>query len=203
MSKIPFYEDEELREIIKRGEERARFGQTNSRATATPFQSKRQVRPKHWMSRKVVELISDIEMQKFKAMSDVERWHQLDEIKVLAISQVRDDWGKTPFQKFGKHNMVPVNDELEVEPFWPDLTKVQLALEEGLAPFVAALTEVQQQTVRMRHWQRLSQSEVGKELGVSKKSVEMNETRAYTSLKKKLLTRFIEEAENALLSATQ
>lgn len=200
MTRVAFLPDDRVAEIIKRGEERARYGQTNSVASSTPFINKRQIRPKHHLTRKVAALLPELEFQKFHAMVDPDEWNRLHEVKDLALQQVRDDWGQSQFQKFGKQTVASLNDAIEAEPLWPEPTRTQEALAEGMAPHILKLTEVQQETLRYRHWQRLSQSETGKMLHVGKKSVEMNESRAYVSLGKHLLEAYPEEVEDGIES---
>lgn len=194
MSRPEFYEDDELQRIIKQGAERARYGQTNTRESQSPFSTKRQIRPREPLSRLVADLIPQLEFQKFHAMVDPVEWKRLAEVKDLALEQVIDDYtgSQVSYQKVGRKVVEVLNEAVDHDEMYPELTQTQRALSEGLSPYIIKLTEVQQETIRLRYFQKLSQAQSGLELGVSKKSVEMNEGRALTSLRKQLLERYPE-----------
>lgn len=191
MTKVALQDDAELNAIIKRGQERARFGQRNTILGSSPFKSARKTIPQSHLSRQVNAKIAELEFDKFHAMTDPEEWHRIDEVKKLALEQVKDDMEiQIAFQKVGRKQVEPLKDGLDHDSLWPELTDQQRCLAEGLAPFVLTLTEVQQETLRYRYWMNLSQRDTGVRLAVSKKSVEVNERRAKEALKKTFLSKW-------------
>lgn len=197
MTRVALYPEDELLRIVKYGAERARYGQTNTREAQSPFSTKRQIKPREPLSRAVAEMLPQLEFQKFHAMVDPTEWKRLAEVKDLALEQIIDDYtgNQISYQKVGRKVVEPLNDHLDHDEMYPELTLKQRALSEGLAPYLLRLTEVQQETLRYRFFQKLSQAATGKELGVGKKSVEMNETRGITALRKHLLEAYPAEPE--------
>lgn len=200
MTKVAYYEDAELDKIIKRGNERSRYGQRNTKVGASPFERKRELKPREPLTREVAGLLSVLEFQKFHAMVDPEEWHRLDEVKSLAEEQIKDcqTGNKISFQKVGRKQVEPLNELMDHEPMYPSISKTQQALQEGFSPFLMLLTDVQVETLRCRYYQGLSQSDAGKYLGVSKKSVEVNEGRARVALRKHLLGAYPDRTEEEI-----
>lgn len=172
--------------IIKKGDERARFGQRNRIESSTPFTVHKEQIPKHPQSKQVYQILLEIRASMGQLMGDPEEWHRMAEIEALAKQQLRDEVGSI-FEKVGRQTVETFwedGDEL-----WPARTAAQEQIAAAFEFFVSKLTEVQQETIRLRYWRRLSQKETGENLGVSKKSVEVNEQRARTAL----VRHFLEE----------
>lgn len=192
--RAPFVEPDELNDIIRKGQERARFGQRNTRVASSPFVTQRTSIPKSPLSREVSAILAELEFEKFHAMTDPDEWHRLDEVKSLALEQIKDDMEmQISYQKVGRKPVETLNEGVDHDTMWPELTDDQRCLAEGLAPFVSSLTEVQQETLRYRYWMNLSQRDTGIRLAVSKKSVEVNERRAQEALKKRLFEKWPRE----------
>lgn len=199
----PFYTDNDLAKIIKTGEDRARWGQTNQKHTATELVTKREIVPQNHMTREVAALLAQFEFQKFHQMGDPLEWGRLEEIRVLALDQVQDDALKSYSHRIGRVGrktvalLGDIDDTISEDDgsIWKPLNRDQLALGEGLAIIIERLTPTQQETLRMRYWQGLSQREAGEQLQVTKKSVEVNEGRAKTAIRKHLHVEFPMELE--------
>lgn len=202
--KAPLLEAAELSEVIKRGQERARYGQRNTKMGSDPFVKKRTTIPKSHLSRQVSQAIAELEYEKFHAMVDPDEWYRLDEIKQLAIEQVKDDMElQISYQKVGRKQVEVLKEGYDHDSLWPELTDEQRCLSEGLAPFLLLLTEVQQETLRYRYWMNLSQRDAGQRLQVSKKSVEVNERRAQEALKKRFFEKWPREETESLATDSE
>lgn len=186
-SKWPEYDDKTLKTIVKTGEERARYGQTNRRETLTPFRQVRTIRPKNPQTRGVADLIPQLEIQKLYAMVDRDEWHRLREIKELAIEQIKDDADIWMYRRarVGRQEVELIDTSHHVEDaegIWPNRSKSQVALAEGVASFLARLTEVQRETVALRYWSNLPILETANVRGVTRESVRDAEKKAKKSL---------------------
>lgn len=196
--RVPYYDDATLQAIIKQGEERAKYGQTNRRITAVPERKPRFYKVRRntkaideevsWAVRQrnlaIIELLAALELAKFHAMGDVVEWRRLDSIKQLAIQQLKDESGKWIYQvaRIGRQEIEFFAELPEAEPLWKQETKTQLALGAGMASYLARLTDTQEQTLRLRFWSRLTQEETANYMHISKNSVKVNEARAKNAL---------------------
>lgn len=174
------------KEIIQKGEERARFGQKNTQIASSPFQVPKESIPKDFQSRKVYYAL--LELRDFipSLMLNREEWDRYSEIESLTRSQLRDDAGYI-YARVGRKEIEPSELWEAIEEMWPSLTPDQAAIAEGLELFISLLTEVQQETLRNIFYSRFSERETAGLLNVSRDNVRVNTRRGLISLKKKLL----------------
>lgn len=173
-------------DVIKTGESRNRAGQRNTYDASTPFSKPRVIQSKHYLARQVTDFLSHVEMEKFAAMreGDSQEWDRLTEIQSIALEQLKDEAGYQ-YQRIGRQTVEPWDNIDNAEDLWPQLRPDQLALQESIDVFLLRLTAKQQEVLRYRYWQMLSQKETAERLGNSKKTIEVDERNAKTSLIKK------------------
>lgn len=174
--------------IVKKGEERAKFGQRNTQTGSDPFHKPRDITPKHPQSKQVLNVVNAMRAGLLPLMIEGEmvEWNRCTEVISLAILQLKDEAGYQ-YDRVGRERVAPGWDGDDDRELWPALSPDQRALAEGMEEFILRLTEVQQETLRLRFWQNLSQRDAGLRLGVSKKSVEVNEQRAKKAMLKAML----------------
>ena len=91
--RVPLQSQEDVDAILREGEKRARYGQTNTRDTMSPFKNPPSLRARHQLTRQVLNYLTEVEILKFHAMSDITEWRRLEEIRKIAISQIKEDTG--------------------------------------------------------------------------------------------------------------
>lgn len=212
MKREPHYSEEELKRIIRTGEERHRWGQANRpEASEALHRERRVLAPPNPVTRAVAALTDELEADKFHAMGDPREWQRLHEIQEVAREQVEDDLGFISASRIGRERVVPFLHDGGEEPIWMPLTQEQEALQMGFDPFLRMdlkdhedtphprtqarlLTPTQRRVIQLRHWIGLSQKEAAIALGVGKQSVQSSERQAEDNLRRALLERYVEEA---------
>jgi len=191
--KIPRQDEDEVAAIVRDGEKRARFGQTNNRDTLSPFKKLRHFKTRHRLTRAVAEYLPRFEIDKFHAMSDQNEWWRLEYIRKLALSQIKDDGGLWIYAqlKIGQQRVDVIEiweDDLPDQEL-PPRTRVQNALSEAMDTLISKLSEAQQHTIKLRYYENMSIRDTAKARHVMEETIRYLEAKA----KRNLIRYFVEE----------
>jgi len=190
--RVPLQTEEEISDIIRDGERRFREGRTNTREEMSPFPSPTHLKTRHILTRGVLALIPQLEIDKFHAMGDIEEWRRLEAIRRCAISQIKEDSGAWIYiqMRIGRQ-IIQVIDIWEEET--PELvlrppTSVERAIAFALDTFIVQLPEAQQEVIKLRFWSNLSIRDTAKQRHVMQETVRYLEKKA----KRNLIRGFVE-----------
>jgi len=191
--RVPLQTEEEIADIIKDGERRFREGRTNTREEMSPFPSPTHLKTRHVLTRGVLALIPQLEIEKFHAMGDREEWRRLEDIRRCAISQIKEDSGAWIYIQFriGRQivQVIDIWEEETPEPVARPPTSVERAIAFAMDTFIVQLPEAQQEVIKLRFWSNLSIRDTAKQRHV------MQETIRYLEQKgKRNLVRYFVEA---------
>lgn len=171
--------------IIKKGEDRARFGQRNTFDRSTPFENKREQPPRNAQSRAVWEHLIMLRADMVQLMVDPDEWHRISDIERLCKDQLRDDAGYT-FERIGRATVEQWFED-DGEELYPQLSTEQLALAEAMESFLEKLPELQQEVIRQKYHMRLSERDIADRMQVKRDTVRSYDKRGRASLLKEFL----------------
>lgn len=162
------------------------------------------------MTREVLQLAQDMEMEQFRHPEDRDR---INEIRALALEQVRSDEpdisagrrsraGTRPDGRGGDYLLHFAGaPEDSGEHLWRRWTPAQIALETGMAQFKARLSPRQRDVIALRYGGHHSLSQAAKVLNISKGAAQTHEQRALTTLKRDLTAAFLHDDDKELANA--
>lgn len=158
----------------------------------------------HPLTRLVYKSIPLLEFEQFRHTEDRER---LNEIRELAVEQVRDDLssetGGENYLRAGRRSVVSrpgvIRGDTSTREVWSERSERERALEAGLGPVLdAALIPEQRVIVRMIYDASMLHSEVGYRLGgISKQAVQQRLAVIHKRVEAALRERFMKKEEEA------
>lgn len=190
------YTPSELKRIIKKGEDRKRWGQSNRTKIVGDEKRKYVPHPHNHISRSVWALSESLEMEKMHAMAEgPEEWYRLHGIQLLAREQVKDDMELPAAMRIGRQRVLslegdPAGPGLETPMLYKSKTPDQEAMSAAMDQYLFQLTDKQLEAIQEKFYAYRQLKDSLALLGIAKKSWQVRIERALTALRKLLVEDF-------------